>query len=60
MHTDFTEPGGVDGMRRLLERPVPPDAVVCGNDAIAFVFKIGLFEAGNDARFMLLRCGRDR
>lgn len=36
VHTDFTEPGGVDGMRRLLAMPVPPDAVVCGNDAIAF------------------------
>jgi LacI family transcriptional regulator len=33
--TEFTRAGGVEGMRRLLELPTPPRAVLCANDMIA-------------------------
>ncbi|GAA1856011.1 LacI family DNA-binding transcriptional regulator [Asanoa iriomotensis] len=34
--TEFTRDGGVEGMRRLLDRPDPPRSVQCANDMIAF------------------------
>lgn len=35
VRTDFTRAGGADGMRRLLDGPAPPDAVLCANDVVA-------------------------
>jgi DNA-binding LacI/PurR family transcriptional regulator len=44
--TEFTRAGGVHGMRRLLDRPSPPRAVLCANDLIAFGALDVIREAG--------------
>ncbi len=46
VETEYTRRGGVDGMRRLLLLPQPPDAVVCANDLIA----IGALDVLREAR----------
>ncbi|MEJ1160627.1 LacI family DNA-binding transcriptional regulator [Prosthecomicrobium sp. N25] len=45
--TPFTVPGGTEAARRLLASEVLPDAIVCGNDAIAIgVLNVLKAEAG--------------
>jgi DNA-binding LacI/PurR family transcriptional regulator len=46
-HTDFTVPGGAEAARAILDQGERPDAIVCGNDAIAIgVLNVLKAEAG--------------
>jgi len=44
--TDFTRNGGLEGMRRLLDRPTRPRSVLCANDMIALGAVDAVKEAG--------------
>jgi LacI family transcriptional regulator len=44
VYTEFSRAGGAEGVGRLLELPVPPDAVMCANDMMA----IGAVDAARE------------